>query len=430
MIERYFRLSEAGSNVRTEVLAGVTTFLTMSYIVFVNPSILAETGMDAGAVFVATCVASAVGALIMGLLANYPIATAPGMGLNAFFTYTVVLGSGYTWQQALTAVFISGVLFFLLSLTTIRERLIEGIPKNLKVAISAGIGLFLGLIALKNAGITVDDSATLVSLGDLTAAPAILTLFGLALIVGLESRGFLGSVLIAILVATAAGIPLGLVEWGGILAMPPDPSATVFAFDFSLIGDPAFLLIVFTFLFVDFFDTAGTLVGVTHRAGLLDADGRLPRAGRALIADSGATVIGATLGTSPVTSYIESAAGTAVGGRTGLTAVVVAGGFLLALFFAPLASMVPAYATAAALLYVAVLMARGLSEVDWDDVTESAPAVMAAVAMPLTHSISNGIGFGFVTFVAAKVIAGRGREVGLIPWAVAALYVVKWMIGE
>jgi AGZA family xanthine/uracil permease-like MFS transporter len=426
MLERLFDLRGHGTTVKTEVLAGITTFLTMAYIAFVNPSILSETGMDFGAVFVATCVAAAVGTLIMGLYANYPIALAPGMGLNAFFTYGVVLGMGYTWQVALGAVFLSGLIFLVLSVLPVREWIINAIPAGLKMAISAGIGLFLGIIALKNAGIVVDHPATLVTIGDVTAWPALLALLGFAVMVALDNLRVPGAVIIGILGVTVIGVLLGVSEFQGIVDLPPDPSPTFLQLDLAGAFQIALISIVFTFLFVDLFDTAGTLIGVAHRAGLLDEQGRLPRLRQALMADSSASVIGAALGTSTTTSYIESASGIKAGGRTGLTAVVVAILFLLTLFFAPLAGTVPAYATAPALLFVACLMARGLAEIDWEDATEYAPAVLTALAMPLTFSIADGIGLGFIAYALVKILAGRVSECSAAVLVIAAAFVLKF----
>lgn len=406
-----FQLAKNGTNIRTEVVAGFTTFLTMAYIIFVNPAILADAGMDQGAVFVATCLAAIVGTLIMGLYANYPIALAPGMGLNAFFTYTVVLTYGFTWQQALGAVFCSGVLFVLLSLSGIREAVINAIPHSLKMAVSAGVGLFLGIIAMQNAGIIVDHPATLVTVGNLLEPTAILALLGFVLIAVLNHFNVLGATVLGILAVTLLGMPLGLTEYAGLLSMPPDVTPTLLALDLSRVLEVSFLIVVFSMLFVDLFDTAGTLIGVTHRAGLLDEQGRLPRMKQALLADSSATVAGALVGTSNTTSYIESASGVAVGGRTGLASVITALCFGLALFFAPLAGMIPAYATAAALIYVACVMSRALTEIDWDDATEYAPAVVTALTMPLTYSIATGIGLGFIVFTLMKLFAGRFRQV-------------------
>src|SRR5258706_3967442 len=387
-LDRYFGLSESGSDVRTEFIAGLTTFLTMVYIVFVNPQIFGNAGMDKGAVFVATCIAASVSTLVMALYANYPIALAPGMGLNAFFAFTVVLTYKYTWQQALAAVFCSGVLFFLISIFRIREYVINAIPRNLKLAISAGVGLFLTIIALEEAKIVVAHPATLVTLGDLKQPAAALCLLGFVLIVALNARRVIGGTLIGILVVTAIGLYPGLVHYDCVVSMPPSLAPTFLQLEFSRNADASFIVVVFTFLFVDLFDNAGTLIGVTHRAGLLDRDGNLPRMKEALLADSFAAMFGALIGTSTTTSYIESAAGVSAGGRTGRTAAFVAIFFLLALFFAPLAGMVPAYASAAALLYVACVMTRGLAEIEWDDITEYAPAVVNAVSIPLTHSIA------------------------------------------
>jgi AGZA family xanthine/uracil permease-like MFS transporter len=377
VLERYFGLSEQGTDVRTEFIAGVTTFLTMVYIVFVNPIILGKTGMDQGAVFVATCVAAAVSTLVMALYANYPIALAPGMGINAFFAFTVVLTYKYTWQQALAAVFCSGVLFFLISVLPIRQYVIDSIPQNLKLAVSAGVGLFLGIIALEEAKVIVDHPATLVTLGDLTQPTPVLMLLGFVLIAGLNHRRILGATLIGILVVTVIGLPFGLAQFNGVVSMPPSIAPTLLQLDFSRVSELTFLIVVFSILFVDVFDNAGTLIGVTHRTGLMK-NGKLARMKEALISDSFAAMFGALIGTSTTTSYIESAAGVSAGGRTGLTAPVVGVFFLLALFFAPLAGMVPAYASAAALLYVACVMARGLAEIDWEDITEYAPAVVCA----------------------------------------------------
>jgi AGZA family xanthine/uracil permease-like MFS transporter len=427
-LDRYFGLTKHGTNVRTEVLAGLTTFLTMVYIIIVNPLILSKAGMDQGAVFVATCLAASIATLIMGLYANYPIALAPGMGLNAFFAFTLVLTYKYTFQQALAFVFISGVLFLIVSVTGLREYVINAIPKTLKLAVSAGIGLFLGIIALQGAGIVVDHPATLITLGKLTAPAAVLCLVGFVIIVALNSRNVIGGTLIGILIAAFIGIPLGLAEFKGVVSLPPSIAPTFLQLDFSRVFEATAIVVIFTLFFIDMFDTAGTLIGVTHRAGLLDAEGKLERLPQALVADSSATVIGSVLGTSNTTSYIESAAGVSAGGRTGLTAVVVAILFLLALFFSPLASMVPAYASAAALLYVACVMTHGLAEVDWEDLTEYAPAVIAAIAMPLTYSITTGIGLGFITYAVIKLLAGRWQEVSPAVAILAVLFAFKFIV--
>ena len=425
MLERLFQLRAHNTNVRTEILAGVTTFLAMAYILFVNPSILGSTGMDKGAVFVATCLAAAIGSAVMGLIANYPIALAPGMGLNAFFTYTVVLHMGHTWQVALGAVFISAVCFFLLSIFKVREWIVNSIPLPLRSAIAAGIGLFLALIALQNAGIVVDNPATLVGLGDLKQPGAILAALGFILIVGLEALKVRGAVLIGILAVTVVSILFGFSPFGGLVSMPPSLAPTFLQLDIAGALDIGLVSVIFAFLFVDLFDNSGTLIGVAKRAGLMGKDGHMPKMGRALIADSTAAMAGSLLGTSTTTSYIESAAGVSAGGRTGLTAIVVAVLFLLALFFAPLAGSVPAYATAPALLFVAVLMASGLAEINWDDLTEAAPVVVTALAMPLTYSIANGIAFGFITWTAVKLVSGRARDLNPALIILSVLFVIK-----
>jgi AGZA family xanthine/uracil permease-like MFS transporter len=428
MLNSFFQLTAQQTTVRTEVLGGFTTFLTMAYITFVNPAILAEAGMDFGAVFVATCVAAAVGSLIMGLWANYPIALAPGMGLNAYFTYDVVLTQGHGWPVALGAVFVSGLLFVMLSVLPVREWIINSIPRTLKLAISAGIGLFLAVIALRNAGVVVSQPVTMLGLGELRAPGPLLALIGFVCILALYTRKVPGAVVIGILVTTALGVAFGVSAWKGFASLPPDPRPTLWQLDLAGALTLSLVPVVFSFLFIDLFDTAGTLVGVSHRAGLLDARGRLPRVGRALLADSTATVVGAALGTSTTTSYIESAAGVEAGGRTGLTAVVVAVLFVLCLFFAPLAQSVPSYATAPALLFVACLMARGLAEVDWEDATEYAPAVVTAMAMPLTSSIADGIGIGFIVYAALKLASGKARECPPAVGVIALLFAARFAL--
>jgi adenine/guanine/hypoxanthine permease len=427
-LDRTFGLTEAGTDVRTELVAGLTTFLTMVYIVVVNPQILGNAGMDKGAVFVATCLAAAISTLIMALYANYPIALAPGMGLNAFFAFTLVLGYKYTWQQALGFVCVSGLLALLITVTKLREYVINAIPQSLKLAVSAGVGLFLGIIALQTSGIVADHPATLVTLGDLTKWPAVLALAGFVLIIVLNYHRILGGTLIGILAVSVIGLPLGLAQYGGIVSMPPSLAPTFLQFGFSRVLEGTALLVIISLLFVDLFDTAGTLIGVAHRARLLDREGRLPRMGPALIADSSATVVGSLLGTSNTTSYIESVAGVDAGGRTGLTGVFVAMFFLLALFFSPLAGMVPAYASAAALLYVACVMTRGLAELRWDDVTEYAPAVVTAISMPLTYSIATGIGLGFITYALAKILAGKFHEAKPAVVVLAIIFAVKFTL--
>lgn len=426
MLQRQFGLEQAGTTVRKECGAGLTTFLAMAYIVAVNPGMLSETGMDFGAVFVATCLAAALGSIVMGLVANYPVALAPGMGQNAFFTYGIVLGMGFTWQTALGAVFLSGILFFLLSVLPAREWLINAIPKSLKLGICAGIGLFIGFIALRNGAVIVADEATFVSLGDLTRFEPLACLFGFVIIVALAARRISGAVLAGIAAASLAGFLTGNAQLQGVLATPPSLGPVLFELDISAALSLSMVSVVLALLLVDLFDTAGTLVGVANRAGLMTPEGRLPRLRRALVADSGATVVGALAGTSSTTSYVESAAGVEAGGRTGLTAVVVGLLFLACLFLSPLAQSIPPYATASALLFVACLMTRSLADLDWEDVTESAPAVVTALSMPLTFSIAEGIGLGFVTYAAIKLLSGRARECALAVYVVAGIFVLKF----
>lgn len=425
MLESFFKLKEHGTDVKTEVIAGFTTFLTMAYIVIVNPAILSITGMDFNAVFVATCLAAALGTGIMALVANYPIALAPGMGLNAYFTFTVVKGMGVPWETALGAVFISGIVFLAVSLFKVREAIVNAIPQSLKFAISAGVGLFLAIIALKNAGVVADHPATLLTLGNLHDPKVLLAILGFFIIVALEYRKVHGSIIIGVLTVTALSIMLGLSSFEGIFAPVPSMEPTFMKMDLEGALTAGLLGVIFVFFFVDLFDTTGTLVGVSHRAGLLDKDGKLPRLKRALMADSVAITAGAAMGTSSTTAYIESAAGTAVGGRTGLTALVVAILFLACLWISPLAKTVPAYATAPALCYVAVLMTRGLAEINWDDLTESAPAVMTAVAMPFTFSIADGIAFGFISYAVIKILAGRFADLKPAVLVIAGLWIVK-----
>ncbi|CAG8998130.1 MAG: Adenine permease AdeP [Candidatus Celerinatantimonas neptuna] len=426
MLEKLFKLREHQTNVRTEVIAGITTFLTMAYIIFVNPSVLSAAGMDTGAVFVATCLASAVGCFIMGFYANYPIALAPGMGLNAFFTYAVVLGMGYTWQIALGSVFLSGCVFVLLSLFKVREWIINSIPMSLRIGIAAGIGLFLGFIALRNAGIVVDNKATLVGLGDLRSPHVLLAALGFFLIVGLEYRKVKGGVLISILVISVLSVLLGMNQFHGVVSLPPNPAPTFLKLDIAGAFNVGMISVIFAFLFVDLFDTAGTLMAVAQRGNLLDENNNLPRLKKALLADSSATICGALFGTSSTTSYIESGAGVEAGGRTGLTAVVVGILFLLALWFSPLASMIPEYATAGALFYVCVLMLSGLAHVEWSDLTEAAPAVIAAIMMPLAYSIADGIALGFIAYAVIKLLSGRYRDISPSVWGLAILFIIKF----
>ena len=425
-LNRFFELESHKTNIKTEIVAGLTTFLAMAYITVVNPAILSDAGMDFGAVFVATCIAAAFGSIAMGVLGNYPIAMAPGMGQNAFFTYGIVLGLGHTWQTALGAVFLSGIIFVIMSILPIREWLINAIPKNLKLGIASGIGFFLGFIALKNAGIVVDNPATLVSFGSLTEVGPLLCMVGFALIATLTVRKITGAVILGMLAAAILGWTFGGVEFKGVISIPPSIAPVFLQLDIAAAFDISMITVILTLLLVDVFDTAGTIVGVANRANLTDEDGKMPRLGMALMSDSGATVVGSLAGTSSTTSFIESAAGVEAGGRTGLTAVTTGVLFLLCLFFAPLAQSIPAYASAAALLFVACLMLRSLSDVDWDDYTESAPAVVCALAMPLSFSIADGIGLGFVTYVAIKLLSGRATDCPIAVYVIAAVFAAKF----
>jgi AGZA family xanthine/uracil permease-like MFS transporter len=430
MFERVFALAAHGTTVRRETVAGATTFLTMAYIMFVNPTILSAAGMPAGAVFVATCVATAATTLLMGLYANLPVALAPGMGLNAYFAFTVVPALHGDWRLALGCVFASGVLFVAISLTPAREWLINAIPRSLKLAIAAGIGFFLALIGLEGAGIVVASPATLVTQGVLTDPKVLIAAGAFVLMFALAARGVIGAVLIAILVATVAAMLLHLEPVpGAVVAMPPSLAPTLFAMTFTGAPWTALALAVFSFLLIDMLDTSGTLTAVAQQANLLEADGRLRNARRALASDAVGTMIGAAVGTSPVTAYIESAAGVQAGGRTGLTAVVVAVLFLASLFFAPAAASVPAFATAPALVFVAALMARGLKDIAWEDMTEAAPALVTALAIPFTYSIAGGIGIGFISFAAIKIVSGRWREVNAAVAIIALAFAAKIALG-
>ena len=428
LINDFFEIDERGSSISHELNAGMTTFLAMVYITVVNPLILTDAGMDFGAVFVASCAAAAFGCLVMGLVANYPIALAPGMGQNAFFTYAIVLGSGQPWQTALGAVFISGILFILISLSPLRAWLINSIPRNLKLGMAAGIGFFLALIALKNAGIVTASEATLITLGDLTSFPAMMGLLGFFVITALAARGFRGAVILGIAAASIAGWLSGEAEFIGFASTPPSIQPVFFQLDIRQALDLSMLSVILTLLLVDLFDTAGTLVGVATRANLVDENGRLHRLDRALLADSSATAVGALLGTSSTTSFVESAAGVESGGRTGLTACAVGILFLVCLLFAPLAQSVPAYAASAALLFVAGSMAQSLLEIEWQDLTEAAPAIMTALMMPFSFSIADGIGLGFISFVLIKAVSGRKKDIPLALWIIAAVFAAKFAL--
>ena len=423
-LDRFFKIKESGSSVRTEVLAGLTTFLAMSYILVVNPSILKDAGMDSNAVFVATCISSAFACMMMGLVANYPIALAPGMGLNAYFTYAVVKGMGISWQVALGAVFVSGIVFIILSLFKVREAIVNSLPNSLKYSIGGGIGLFLALVALKSAEVVVSNPTTLVSLGDIHSPQVLLTIVGFCFIVTLEHFRIRGGIIIGILVITAIASVAGLNEFKGIFAPVPSLAPTFLQLDFHDLFSMSLVSVIFVFFFVDLFDSTGVLIGVAGRAGLL-VDGKLPRVKKALLADSTAIVVGAGLGTSSTTAYVESAAGAAAGGRTGLTAVVVGLLMLASLWFSKLAASVPAYATAPALLYVGVLMMRSMTEIDWKDVSEAAPAFFTLIFMPFAYSIADGIAMGFISYALIKLFCGRVKEVSYMVWIIAVLWAFK-----
>ncbi|MDY0743821.1 NCS2 family permease [Paucibacter sp. R3-3] len=424
--ERVFKLQEHGTTVRTELVAGLTTFLTMAYIIFVNPSILGDAGMPKDSVFVATCLIAALGTTIMGLYANYPIALAPGMGLNAYFAYVVVLHMGFTWQAALGAVFVSGCLFLLVSLFGLRALIIRAIPVSLRYAITVGIGLFLALIALKSAGIVAASPATFITLGDLHKAPAVLAVLGFVLIAVLDRLKVPGAILIGIVAVTIASFFFAGNQFHGLFSAPPSIEPTFLQLDIKAAFTGGVLNVVLVFFLVELFDATGTLMGVAKRAGLL-VPGKMERLNRSLLADSGAIFAGALLGTSSTTAYVESAAGVQAGGRTGLTAITVALLFLACLFIAPLAGVVPPYATAPALFFVACLMLRELTELDWADTTEVIPATVTALTMPFTYSIANGLAFGFITYAALKLFTGRAREVNWMLWIIAAVFLFKYV---
>ena len=426
MLNTFFKISEHNSTIRTEVLAGLTTFLTMGYIIFVNPDILSQAGIDRNAAFVATCLAAALGTFLMGVVANYPIGLAPGMGVNAFFTYTVVLGEGYSWQVALGAVFIAGLLFLILSLLPIREWIINAIPRSQKMAIASGIGLFLAIIALQKMSIIVDHPVTLVTLGNITKPAVLLSIFCFLMIVTLEIRKIPGAIIIGIFVTTIIGVMLGISEFGGVMSMPPSLVPTFAELDIFGALNLGMTSIILAFLFVHMFDTAGTLVSVANSADLLDKDGKLPRLNKALLADSTSMLAGSVIGTSPVTSFIESTSGVKAGGRTGLTAVVVALFFLASLFFSPLVGSVPSYATFPVLLFVASLMMRNITQIDWEDMTEYVPGVITMTLMPLSYSIADGIGFGIIVYALLKILSGKIDKTHIPVLVLAVVFILKY----
>jgi len=428
MLEKLFGLEKAGTTVKTELLAGLATFLTMAYITVVNPAILSSdgTGMAFGAVFTATIIAAVIGTLIMGLWANWPVALAPGMGLNAFFTFGVIFGMGYTYQQALAAVFVAGVVFIALSVTPARKYIINSIPRSMKLGVGAGIGLFLAIIGLKNAGVIVDNPATLVGLGDVASMPVLLAGLGFLLMAILDKRGIPGAVILGILATSIIAWVFGVADLNGVAGAIPSPEHA-FSLDFSMLATAGFIGVAFAFLFVDFFDTAGTLTSVANLTGKVNNDGEVEGIDRAVMADSVATTVGALAGTSNTTSYIESGAGIKEGGKTGLTAVTVAVLFGACLFFAPLAQSIPAFATGAALVFIATYFLRNIADIEWDDVTEYAPAVLAAVLMPLTFSIAHGIAIGFIAYTIIKALSGRQEDLNAGSIAIAVVSVIYFV---
>ena len=425
MLEKFFSLRQNGTTIRREFIAGLSTFLTMSFIIAVNPGILSDAGIDFAAAFMATIIATVIGTLIMGLYAGWPVAVAPGMGLNAFFTYVVVLGSGFTWQQGLTAVFVSSILFFIFSISRIRAWLLESIPSALQAGITAGIGLFLAMIGLTSAGIIIANPDTIVGLGSISSPEVLLACAGLILIAGLEYRGIKGGILLGILLISAMGWATGFASFAGIASTPPVASAA-FALDFSAVTSPAFISIVFVMLFVDFFDTTGTLSAISEIAGKRRQDGSIENLNKAVVADTSASVVGALAGTSNMTTYLESATGIKAGGKTGLTAVFIALLFASCIFFEPLFASIPAFATAPALIFVAANFLSSLKRVAWDDLSQSVPVMVIALVMPVSFSIAAGIAFGFITYVVMKLIAGKASDIAPPLWVIVAFAAI-WL---
>ncbi len=431
MLDKFFKISENKSTLKTEIVAGITTFMTMVYILAVNPGILSAAGMDKDAVFTATALSAVIATLVMALVAKLPFALAPGMGLNAFFAFTVVLGMGYSWEFALTAVFLEGIIFILLTAFNIRELIVNSIPLNLKHAVSVGIGLFIAFIGLKGTGLIIDNPATLVSLGSMKEPAVLVGLAGVLIIGVLLTKKIKGAILIGILASTIIGLFVGVTvipDDFTLVSLPPSIEPIFFKFDFSQIFTIDMLIVLFTFLFVDMFDTVGTLVGVSSKSGMLDKEGKVPRVKQALFADSIGTFIGAILGTSTVTTYVESAAGVAEGGKTGMTALTVAIMFALSLFFAPLFMVIPAAATAPALIIVGLFMISPIMKIDLTDFTEAIPAFFTIIMMPLTYSIAEGIVFGMLSFVLLKLLTGRYKEVKPIMIVIAVLFIIKFFV--
>ncbi|MET4695633.1 NCS2 family permease [Endozoicomonas lisbonensis] len=428
LLERLFKLKQHGTTVKMEALAGCTTFVTMCYVVFVVPEMLSAAGMDRGALFVATCLVAGLSCIVMGLYANWPVGLAPGMGLNAFFAYAVVLGMGYSWEQAMGAVFWGGIGFMLLSLFKVREWIINSIPKGLRIGITAGIGLFLALIGLKNSGIVVANPGTIVGLGEITDFAPVMASLSLFLILALSYRKMKSAVLISIAVVTGIALAFGDVQFTGIVSLPPSIMPIFGKLDIMGALNPDMIGVIVAFMFVNLFDTTGTLIAVGDKAGLADENGKMENMSKAMITDGTSSWVGAIMGAPTVTTYVESASGVAVGGRTGLTAVFIGLLFLLTLFLSPLAGMVPGYATAGALMYVAVLMTSSLGDMDWSDLTEAGPVVITTIMMPLSFSIANGIALGFIAYPVIKLLAGRVKEVSVSVWALAIMFALKFVI--
>ena len=427
MLEKLFKLKESNTNIQTELLAGFTTFITMAYIIFVNPQMMSSTGMDLGASFVGTCVAAAIACIAMGFYSNWPIGLAPGMGLNAFFTYTVVGEMGYTWEIALGAVFLAGILFWIMSVTPIRQWMLESIPMNLRIAMGSGVGLFIGFIGLKNGGIIVSNEATLISIGDLLKVETLLAMLGFLLIAILAVRRIPGAILIGVMIVTLVSIFIGIIQFQGLISYPPAFMPVFMKLDILGALDLAMISVIMSFLFVNLFDTAGTLLGVANQAKLVDEDGNIHNLDKALKADSSSSAFGAFLGCAPVTSYVESSAGVEAGGRTGLTAVTVGFLFLIAVFFSPLASIIPAHATAGALIYVAILMMSGMEKLNWSDSSELLPALIIIVMIPLTFSIANGIALGFISYVVLKIASGQFKKISSGAWFLTMIFLSKFL---
>ena len=426
-LNNFFELTSNNTDIKSEIIAGTTTFLTMAYIIFVNPQIMEESGMDKDAIFVGTCLAAAIACFVMGIFANWPIGLAPGMGLNAFFTYTVVGEMGYSWEVALGAVFIAGILFFIMSITNLRSWMIASIPMNLRIAMGAGVGLFIGIIGLKSGGIIITNDATLLTLGDFSKLETFLAALGFLIIAALSIRKIPGAIIIGILLITLIAISTDLIKFNGIVSPPPSISPTLLKLDILGALNISMLTVIMSFLFVNLFDTTGTLVGVATRANLLDENGEAERLDKALKADSGASIFGTFFGCSPVTSYVESSAGVEAGGRTGLTAVIVGFLFILSMFLSPLASIIPAYATAGALIYVAILMLGGMEKLDWNHVTELLPALVILIMIPLTFSIADGIALGFLSYVVLKITNGELKSISSAAWFLTLIFISKFI---